>query len=95
LNELIAGFIAGGQVGILDASNTTEARRAYIHSVLTALDIHVIFLECLYEAEEELVEAHVKELRMACPEYNEHPDADSISDFKVGKFYYFNIALST
>lgn len=84
LNHLIAGFDDGGQIGILDASNTTELRRAYIHRVLTDLDIKVIFLECLYAREEDdLVLAHVQELRMACPEYQELSDSQALADFKV------------
>lgn len=88
LNHLISGFDDGGQIGILDASNTTEARRAYIHRVLTDLDIKVIFLECLYACEEDnLVLAHVQELRMTCPEYQELSDVQALADFKASMLY--------
>lgn len=88
LNELIAGFESGRQVGILDASNTTQARRQYIHSLLTGHGINVIFLECLYGCEEDLVETHVQELRLTCPEYDGLSDQDAVSDFKVNKFIF-------
>lgn len=83
LSELIAGFQDGGQVGIYDASNTTESHRAYIHEILTQQDIKVIFLECLYSHEEDIIAAHIAELRMTCPEYEDFTDAEAIADFKV------------
>ncbi len=83
LNELIRGFELGGQVGILDASNTTAGRREYIHSVLTGQDIKVIFIECLYSEEENLVEKHIEELRMTCPEYEDMSPEDAVADFRV------------
>lgn len=90
LNDLISGFEKGSQVGILDASNTTEARRAYITRVLASQDIKVIFLECLYSREEYLVENHIQELRMTCPEYEGVPDQEAIADFQVqsGHWWY-------
>ena len=72
------------QVEILDASNTTEARRSFIHQVLTELGIKVIFLECLYGEEVDQVDTHVSELRLTIPEYDVNvSDEDALSDFKV------------
>ena len=83
LNQLIRDFEIGTQICIMDASNTIESRRAYINKVLTDLNIKVLFLECLYEDEVDLVESHVRELRMTIPEYEDLSDAEAMADFRV------------
>lgn len=91
LNDLIKGFDSGGaQVGILDASNTTEARREYIQTVLQELSIKVIFVECLFNDKEDddFNDIHVHELRLTCPEYDKLSDDQAIEDFKLRIQYY-------
>lgn len=84
LNQLIQDFEMDAQVEILDASNTTEARRSFIHQVLTELGIKVIFLECLYGEEVDQVDTHVSELRLTIPEYDiSVSDEEALSDFKA------------
>jgi len=92
LNDLIKGFDSGGaQVGILDASNTTEARREYIQMVLHELAIKVIFVECIFndkKANDDFNEIHVAELRLTCPEYDGLSDEQAVEDFKLRIQYY-------
>lgn len=83
LNQLIRDFEIGTQICIMDASNTNAARREYINQVLTGLNIKVLFLECVYEDEVDLVESHVRELRMTFPDYEDLTDSEAITDFKV------------
>lgn len=87
LNDLVSWFKTGGQVGILDASNTTHQRRLLEHKTLTEHNINVIFLECIYE-QDKIVESHIKELRLTCPEYEDVSPEDAIRDFKQRIDYY-------
>lgn len=70
-------------VAIMDASNTIKARRHIIKSSLEAIDVKVIFIECVYEREEILNE-HLHCLHLLSPDY-EHmmnePEAAQ-SDYK-------------
>jgi hypothetical protein len=67
----------------MDASNTNAARREYINQVLAGLNIKVLFLECIYEDEVDLVESHVRELKMTFPDYEDLTDEDALADFIV------------
>ncbi|CAG8790504.1 6494_t:CDS:2, partial [Acaulospora morrowiae] len=48
LNEMIEWLEEEGQVGIFDASNTTEERRKEVHDMLISHDIQPVFIgNCL------------------------------------------------
>jgi predicted kinase len=82
--EMMLEWFKGGkeQVGILDASNTTVQRRDIIRNRFEDRGIKVVFLECIYNLES-AVEAHIRELRMACPEYEDLTGQEALDDFKV------------
>jgi 6-phosphofructo-2-kinase/fructose-2,6-biphosphatase 4 len=88
LNDMINWFCeSNGQVGILDASNTTEARRMVIFKAMKREGIKVIFLECIYPRNH-AVEEHIKELKMTCPEYEDLTPEEALVDFTRRIDYY-------
>ena len=80
LKDFVLWFDDGGQVGVLDASNTTRERRQFEHEYLSALGIQVIFLECIYDNNDNITE-HIRELRMTCPEYEDLSAEEALTDF--------------
>ena len=88
LKNMINWFYeSNGQVGILDASNTTEARRMVIFEELKKEGIKAIFLECIYPMDQ-AVEEHIKELKMTCPEYEDLTPEEALVDFTRRIDYY-------
>lgn len=81
LDDLIKFLHAGGQVGIYDGANTTNAVRARLNKQLTENGIRVLFIETICNIEE-IVEANIREVKLSSPDYrNMNPDA-AMQDFK-------------
>lgn len=79
----------GGQVAILDASNTQPQRRQIIHESMGKVGVRTVFLECLYSHSHEMAVAeHIKELRLTCPEYAHVPCDKAAEDFNRRLEYY-------
>ena len=63
-----AGHATRGQVGIYDASNTEESRRAYLYKRLLEQHIQVLFVEAICD-KEEIIQANILELKASSPDY--------------------------
>lgn len=87
LKDMVKWFDDSGQVGVLDASNTTRERRQVEYDHLGELGIKTIFLECIY-ADNTNVTEHIKNLRMACPEYEDCSPEEALADFIKRIDYY-------
>ncbi len=72
---------AYGQVAIYDATNTTSARRRWVHDACQARGVGVLFVESICNAEE-VVRANIAEVKLSSPDYAgaASPD-DAVADF--------------
>jgi len=86
LDDLV-NFLAngGGQVAILDGTNTTLARRTKIRETLKEtmpkdVTYRLVWIECICN-DEELIKANIKETKISSPDYEGVDSATAIEDF--------------
>ncbi|KAF9435598.1 hypothetical protein BGZ76_005908 [Entomortierella beljakovae] len=81
LDDMVQWFKDGGQVGILDGSNTTEERRQELAEKLKACNVHPIFIETICN-DTAIVEANIRSVKVTSPDYIGWDHKDAVEDFK-------------
>ncbi|KAG0001136.1 hypothetical protein BGZ80_001605 [Entomortierella chlamydospora] len=81
LDDMILWFAKGGQVGILDGSNTTEERRKELVDRFKAANIHYLFIESICD-NPEIIDANIRSVKVSSPDYVGWKDVDAVNDFK-------------
>ena len=91
LNEMIKWFTSSDsnnlRVAIMDATNTIHARRQIIRTALEAINVTVIFIECVYETEG-LLHEHLTVLHLLSPDYENLKSEMAQDDYKQRIRYY-------
>ncbi|RUS21930.1 6-phosphofructo-2-kinase-domain-containing protein, partial [Endogone sp. FLAS-F59071] len=91
LKDMIKWLDGGGQVGIYDASNTTEERRRWLQDILSQKNIQVDYFFELLEVEDgeesicdksEIIEANIRSVKISSPDYIGWDPEEAIKDFK-------------
>jgi 6-phosphofructo-2-kinase/fructose-2,6-biphosphatase 4 len=78
LNDMLAFFDQGGQVGIFDTTLTVmEDRRTELVQRLSALKIQVVFVETICN-NPSVVSAHIREVKLSMPDYAGWPEDQGI-----------------
>ncbi len=81
LEDMLAFFARGGEVGIYDATNTTRSRRSLLADRLRAHGLSVVFIESVCE-DEALIESNIRQTKLHMPDYaGMDPDA-AVADFR-------------
>ncbi len=81
LDDMMAWFDSGGEVGIYDATNTTSARRRLIRERCEGRGIGVLFIESI--CGEETVEANIRATKLNSPDYEGIDPAQAARDFRA------------
>ncbi|KAF9437889.1 hypothetical protein BGZ76_010671 [Entomortierella beljakovae] len=81
LDDMILWFAGGGQVGILDGSNTTEERRKVLVGRLKTAGIHYMFIESICD-NPAIIDANIRSVKLTSPDYVGWKDTDAVQDFK-------------
>ncbi|KAF9913273.1 hypothetical protein EC991_000035 [Linnemannia zychae] len=81
LDDMIRWFAAGGQVGILDGSNTTEERRRELVERFKSVDVHYMFIESICD-NPIIIDSNIRSVKVSSPDYVGWKDADAVQDFK-------------
>ncbi|KAF9206355.1 hypothetical protein BGZ49_002600 [Haplosporangium sp. Z 27] len=81
LDDMVQWFADGGQVGILDGSNTTEERRQELVQRLKGCNVHPMFIETICE-NPDIVDANIRSVKVSSPDYVGWDRADAVEDFK-------------
>ncbi|KAF8940446.1 bifunctional 6-phosphofructo-2-kinase/fructose-2,6-bisphosphate 2-phosphatase [Dissophora ornata] len=81
LDDMVQWFAAGGQVGILDGSNTTEERRQELVERLKACNVHPMFIETICD-NPDIVDANIRSVKVSSPDYVGWDRSDAVEDFK-------------
>ncbi|KAJ9054153.1 hypothetical protein DSO57_1017628 [Entomophthora muscae] len=68
LRDMISWFHKGGQVGILDATNTMRSKREELHRLLTVQGVEVIFVESVCDIPE-IIEGNIMGVKVSSPDY--------------------------
>lgn len=90
LDDMLAFFAAGGEVGIYDATNTTRERRAWVAARLRAHGLSVVFLESVCQ-DESIIENNIRQTKLHMPDYEgTDPDA-AVRDFRQRIAHYESV----
>ena len=82
VEDLILYFKTGlGTVAILDATNSTKERRKWIHEVLTAAKVDVLFVESKCD-DESLIMSNIIEVKTTSPDYVGQDPEEAARDFR-------------
>ncbi len=86
LDDMLAWFAQGGEVGIYDATNSTRERRDMVWARCRERGVQVVFIESI--CDESVVEANIRETKLRSPDYvDDDPDA-AVADFRRRISYY-------
>ncbi|KAF9927824.1 hypothetical protein BGZ67_007308 [Mortierella alpina] len=81
LDDMVQWFTGGGQVGILDGSNTTEERRQQLVERFKACNVHPMFIETICD-NPAIIDANIRSVKVSSPDYVGWDRADAVEDFK-------------
>ncbi|KAG0346758.1 hypothetical protein BG005_000562 [Podila minutissima] len=81
LDDMVKWFAEGGQVGILDGSNTTEERRQELVERFKAYNITPLFIETICD-NPAIIDANIRSVKVSSPDYVGWKDTDAVDDFK-------------
>lgn len=80
LGDLLDWIEEGGQVGILDATNSTRERRAMIQKQSAARGVPVVFVETIC-TDAAVIDRNVRETKLHSPDYVGVPPDAAVADF--------------
>ncbi|MCB9591801.1 MAG: 6-phosphofructo-2-kinase/fructose-2,6-bisphosphatase [Sandaracinaceae bacterium] len=87
LDDMLAWFGSGGEVGIYDATNTTRERRRSLASRMRAHGLDVVFVESVCE-DESVIESNIRQTKLHMPDYAGVAASDAVSDFRARIAHY-------
>jgi len=82
LADLLSWIREGGEVGIYDATNHTEERRAWVAAACRDAGVGVVFVELECE-DPSVIEANVRETKVTSPDYVGRDPEDAAADFRA------------
>ncbi len=82
LEELLEWLMRGGQVGIFDATNTTEDRRAMIRERCHAAGVALTFVETVCD-DPETIERNIRGTKLLLPDYAGVDADEAVHDFRA------------
>ncbi|KAF9582473.1 hypothetical protein BGW38_000163 [Lunasporangiospora selenospora] len=81
LDDMVQWFTEGGQVGILDGSNTTEERRQELVKRFKECNVHAMFIETICD-NPDIIDANIRSVKVSSPDYVGWDKQDAVDDFK-------------
>ncbi len=87
LDDLLAWFDQGGEVGIYDATNTERSRRAVIQERCARAGIKVMFVETICD-DQAIVDANVRRNKVGLPDYEGMSSDAAFRDFRARIAHY-------
>ncbi|MCK6590608.1 MAG: 6-phosphofructo-2-kinase/fructose-2,6-bisphosphatase [Polyangiaceae bacterium] len=90
LDDMLAWFREGGEVGIYDATNTTRVRRKLVTDRCRDRGIPVVFIESVCN-DPALIEATVRETKLKSPDYENVDPDEAVRDFRARIAHYEQI----
>ncbi|PKY40279.1 bifunctional 6-phosphofructo-2-kinase/fructose-2,6-bisphosphate 2-phosphatase [Rhizophagus irregularis] len=80
LQDMIKWLQEGGQVGIYDASNTTQDRRKEVHDILISHNVHPLFIESICD-KSEIIETNIRSVKITSPDYVGWDPEEAVKDY--------------
>ncbi|MCA9570786.1 MAG: histidine phosphatase family protein [Myxococcales bacterium] len=80
VDDLLAWLVADGEIAVLDATNSTRRRRAWIRGRCEAAGVQPVFVEVVCERPE-VIARNVREVKVDSPDYVGRSKDHAIEDF--------------
>eukprot|EP01129_Flabellula_baltica_P006981 TRINITY_DN2667_c0_g1_i1.p1 TRINITY_DN2667_c0_g1~~TRINITY_DN2667_c0_g1_i1.p1 ORF type:complete len:553 (+),score=115.08 TRINITY_DN2667_c0_g1_i1:259-1917(+) len=90
LDDMIEWMLAGGSVGIFDATNTTLDRRQLVHSRCNQENFKVLYVESICE-DKSVIERNILETKINSEDYTHFEDEEANEDFRKRLAYYESV----
>lgn len=87
LDDMLAWFRDGGEVGIYDATNSTRARRKIVTDRCRERGVPVVFIESVCN-DPSVIEANVRETKLKSPDYEDTDPDEAVRDFRARIAHY-------
>ncbi|MEB2322436.1 MAG: 6-phosphofructo-2-kinase/fructose-2,6-bisphosphatase [Sorangiineae bacterium] len=82
LDDLLAFFASGGEIGVYDATNTERARRDLVYERCRAAGAQVVFIESICE-DQAVVDENVRANKLRSPDYAGVDPEEATRDFRA------------
>lgn len=90
MTDVVAFLLAGGEVAIYDATNTTRARRRHLRERCEAAKLQVVFVESVCE-DPTIIEANIRETKLTSPDYEGVEPDVAVRDFRARIEHYARV----
>ena len=70
-----------GYVAVLDATNSTKARRTWVAERCREHNIHTLYVESICD-DEEIIMANIKDVKTSSPDYEGQDSEAAVADFR-------------
>lgn len=87
LDDALAWFEDGGEVGIYDATNSTKVRRQVVRERCKAAGVPLVFLESIC-SDPAVIDANVRETKLSMPDYAGMDPEEAVADFRARIAHY-------
>lgn len=81
LDDLLAWFARGGEIGIYDATNTERSRRDMIYDRCVAAGTRPVLIESIC-TDPDVVERNIRRNKLLSPDYEGMPPEEAVADFR-------------
>jgi broad specificity phosphatase PhoE/predicted kinase len=90
LDDMVAWFDGGGEVGIYDATNSSRERRSIVAERLRDKGLEVVFLESICE-DEEVIASNIRQTKLHMPDYAGMDPESAVRDFQARIAHYARV----
>lgn len=87
LEDMVAWMRAGGEVGIYDATNSTQDRRGWIRERCLKENLQVLFVEIFCD-DSDLIETNIRATKLTSPDYQDMDPDKAVEDFRARIAHY-------
>ncbi len=87
LDDMLAWFDEGGEVGIYDATNSTKVRRRIVEERCKARGVPLVFIESICD-DPAVIDANVRETKLSMPDYAGVEAGEAVRDFRARIAHY-------
>jgi broad specificity phosphatase PhoE/predicted kinase len=87
MDDMLTWFRDGGEIGIYDATNSTQKRRAWVMKQCDEAGVDVLFVETLCD-DATIIDANIRDTKLLAPDYQGIDPDQAVADFRARIAHY-------
>ena len=87
MRDMLTWFKSGGQIGVYDATNSTQKRREWVKKQCNDAGLDMLFIETLCN-DPSIIDANIRETKLLAPDYQGIDEAKAVTDFRARIAHY-------